>query len=59
MYWPVIFGRFRLSKLAWAPVALALWPLVAWNYRQRRFGRMPDEWYWPDALLYRHGWIIR
>lgn len=37
------------------PAAPILWLLVAWNMRQRRLGRLPDEWYWADVLLYRWG----
>lgn len=28
-----------------------LFPLVAENYRQRRLGLLPDEWFWADQLL--------
>lgn len=45
-------------RLWFVPVALALWPVVAYDYRQRRLGLRPDKWHWADAYLLRHGcWV--
>lgn len=33
--------------IAWAVFR----PLVKRNYRLRRQGKLPDEWYWADAYL--------
>lgn len=40
-----------MRVLRWLAVLLFLGPLVARNYRMRREGRAPDEWYWADVLM--------
>lgn len=53
----VSFRRQPWSVL-FMPVAVALWPLVAFDYRQRRIGAHQDRWYWADVLLYRIGYAV-
>lgn len=45
-------------KLLAAPLAAILWPIVVYDYRQRRLGYRPDEWHWADRLLLRLGYAV-
>jgi hypothetical protein len=37
---------------------LALKPLIKSNYRKRKEGLEPDEWYWADSLAVRYGYFV-
>jgi hypothetical protein len=40
------------------PVALALWPIVSYDYAQRGRGNLPDRWHWADRRLLKLGWYV-
>lgn len=50
--------KWRIASLFWLPYAVILWPLVAWNLRERRLGYLPDQWYWADLKLWAIGYYI-
>ena len=33
-------------------------PLIKRNYRLRREGKLPDEWYWADKFAVEHGYAV-
>lgn len=45
--------------MKWIIAKLILYPLVYRNYRLRREGKLPDEWYWADAKLASWGYLKR
>jgi len=48
-----------IKKVLMFPVFyLVLRPLISRNYRLRREGNLPDEWYWADVLAIRYGYAI-
>ena len=51
-------GYKNLRAVVFLPVALFLWPLVSYNYYQRRIGNLPDQWYWADEMLFVNGWYV-
>ena len=53
------FGRWKLRHILTLPVALMLWPIVAYDYRQRRLKKRPDKWHWADVTLLRMGWAAK
>ncbi len=52
------FGGCNIKAILFLPIALVLWPLVARNYRLRKQGKLPDEWYWADSILLNNGWFV-
>ena len=52
-------GRWTWRDIYRLPVAIVLWPLVLFDYRQRGLGRRPDRWYWADVLLMEMGYALR
>lgn len=38
---------------------LVLKPLIKENYKKRKAGLEPDEWYWADSLAVRYGYFVR
>ncbi len=36
--------------MKWLVFTLILKPLIKRNYRMRYEGKLPDEWYWADAI---------
>ena len=37
--------------MKWLIAHLILLPLIRRNYRLRKEGKLPDEWYWADRLV--------
>ena len=49
-----------MKKLLMFPVFhLLLKPLIKRNYKLRKAGLAPDEWYWADALAVRYGYFVK
>lgn len=47
-----------VKRLIWAPVILAVWPLIWYDKRQRYLHNKPDEWFWADLFLTGRGIYI-
>jgi len=45
--------------IRWFVFRAFLVPLILWNYRERRLGNLPDEWYWADKLAINWGYAIK
>tara|TARA_R110000803_G_scaffold115793_4_gene184348 strand:+ start:5345 stop:5521 length:177 start_codon:yes stop_codon:yes gene_type:complete len=49
-----------IKKALMFPVfILVLRPLIIRNYKLRRLGLLPDEWYWADSIACKYGYFIK
>lgn len=49
----------KIYKALMFPVFhLLLKPLILINYKQRKAGLKPDEWYWADQLAVKFGYFV-
>ena len=47
-----------LWAIAWVPFHYVLKPLIKRNYRLRRAGLLPDEWYWAARIAAKMGYYV-
>ena len=52
------FNKWSIRDAYRLPMALILWPMVSYNYWQRKHRLKPDEWYWADAMMWHYGYAV-
>ena len=50
-------GPYSIRAFLLFPLALALLPIVLYDYRQRRLGHRADRWHWADRAMWWLGWV--